>query len=95
MEKTIKAKVFDEESGKHIEKEIPLNEWIDDPETGERTMYTREVDVNICENHQFNKQHECEKCPFVFTGFRANMHIQTDDGIFVRKPGHKPGRRLA
>lgn len=75
--------------------EVPLNQWVED-ERGAKTMYTREKPINFCtDHHQFNVLHECNKCPFIFVGFRANMHIQTEDGIFERKPAHTLGKRLA
>lgn len=77
------------------QKEVPLDTWIE--ENGAPVMYTREKVINFCVdgNHQLNSNHECNRCPFVFTGFRANMHIQTQDGIFERKPAHALGKRLA
>lgn len=74
---------------------VPLNTWIE--ENGEKVMYTRVTKVPICPagSHQFNRWHECMKCPFVFAGFRSNLHVQNKDGIFERKPGNVLGKRLA
>lgn len=78
---------------------VELNTWIVDEETGERTMYSRQQEVRFCENHEFNKNHECGRCPYKFVGFRANLHIQTDEGIFERKrdddSSFVQGKRLA
>lgn len=79
--------------------EVPLNEFIPDPnDSNERVMYTREKKVRFCKKGKHNlnpKTYECESCPFVFVGFRANMHIYKDGGVFERKPRHALGRRLA
>jgi len=76
--------------------EVPLNTWLPDDDGLGRVMYTRETPVNFCpDKHQFNRKFECEKCPFVFVGFRANMHIFKDDAIFERKSRNDLGRRLA
>ncbi len=91
---TITASVRNPETGRHEEKEIPLDVWTKDPADDSRVMYTRVKDVDLCKEHIFNKNHECTRCPFVFVGFRANMHIQ-NGGIFERKPGNKLGARLA
>lgn len=69
--------------------EIPLNEWMTDEDTGRKTMYTRLQSIPMCEVHQFNKNHECQKCPKVFTGFRSHLHIQKDEGIYDRRTGKK------
>jgi hypothetical protein len=69
--------------------DVELNQWIVDESTGAKVMYSRLQDVPFCSEHQFNKQHECQKCPFVFMGFRANKHIHKDDGIYDRKTGKK------
>jgi len=90
----IKVKINNEDGVKE-EHSVPLDQWTTDPADGGRVMYTRLKTIPICKNHYFNKQHECNRCPFIFVGFRANMHIQTEDGIFERKSGNKPGKRLA
>ena len=73
--------------------EVLLDKWIE--ENGTKTMYTREKEINFCTKHQFNSKHECNKCPFVFVGFRSHIHVQNEDGIFERKPSHTLGKRLA
>lgn len=65
--------------------EVKLNEWVSDEDTGEKVMYTRVQDIQFCTHHTFNKAHECVKCPYVFVGFRANLHLQKDDGIYERR----------
>lgn len=75
--------------------EVVLDTWTVDPKDGKKVMYSKLSTVEFCETHQFNKQHRCERCPYMFIGFRANMHIQTADGIFERKPGNELGSRLA
>lgn len=62
--------------------EVELNTWFD--EEGKQTMYVRPQEVPFCQEHTFNKQHECTKCPYIFTGFRGHMHIQKDNGIYER-----------
>lgn len=75
-------------------KEVHLDTWIE--EEGQKVMYSRERPVNICNpSHKFDSNHECTRCPYVFVGFRSNIHIQTEDGIFERKPSHQLGKRLA
>ena len=69
--------------------EVELNEWKVNERTGEKVMYTRLQDIPFCKTHIFNRKHECTKCPFVFMGFRANLHIQKDDGIYDRKTNKK------
>lgn len=69
--------------------EIELNKWHVDESTGEKTMYTRLQTIDICKAHSFNTRHECTRCPYVFTGFRANLHIQQSDGIYERSTGKK------
>lgn len=69
--------------------EIPLNEWIEDESTGRKTMYTRLQSIPICTTHAFDREHACGKCPYVFTGFRAHLHVQREDGIYSRKTGKK------
>lgn len=76
--------------------EVPLDTWIPEADGRERVMYSRETPVNFCQDkHQFNRRYECEKCPFIFVGFRANKHIFKDEAIFERKSRHDLGRRLA
>lgn len=78
--------------------EYPEGKWIDVPtgkkdEDGnditERVQLFKTRPVHICEQHRFDKNHECTKCPYVFTGFRANLHIQKDNGIYWRATGKK------
>lgn len=64
--------------------EIKMNEWIVDESTGERTMYTRLQNIPFCKTHEFDKNHECGRCPYKFTGFKAHEHIQKEDGIYLR-----------
>ena len=69
--------------------EVPLNEWLTDERTGQKVMYTRLQDIPFCKSHLFNKEHECTKCPYVFVGFRANLHIQKGDCIYERNTNKK------
>ena len=71
------------------QEEVPLNEWVTDENTGQKTMYTRLQSIPICTEHAFDREHACGKCPYVFVGFRANMHVQRADGIYNRKTGKK------
>lgn len=64
---------------------IQLNQWYVDEDTQERFMYTRLQTIPICKTHEFDKSHACIKCPYVFMGFRGNLHIQKADGIYRRK----------
>ena len=68
---------------------VDLNKWKVDEQTGEKAMFVRLRNVPFCKTHQFNKAHECNKCPYMFTGFRANLHIQKADGIYDRKSNKK------
>lgn len=65
--------------------EVELDKWIVDERTGEKSMYTRVQDIQFCTDHTFNSAHECVKCPYVFVGFRSNLHIQKDNGIYERR----------
>lgn len=69
--------------------EIELNEWMTDEGTGRKTMYTRLQSIPMCEVHDFNINHECNKCPKVFMGFKSHLHIQKHDGIYDRRSGRK------
>lgn len=69
--------------------ELPLNEWMTDESTGRKTMYTRLQSIPICTEHAFDREHACGKCPYVFVGFRAHLHVQRGDGIYNRKTGKK------
>jgi hypothetical protein len=77
-------KVTDNEGNEH-----KANEWIVDESTGEKVMYSRVQSIPICTDHVFDKKHECTKCPYMFTGFRANKHIQKADGIYDRSTDQK------
>lgn len=52
-------------------------------------MYSRLRTIKFCKTHRFDKNHECTRCPYVFTGFQANKHIQKAKGIYDRKTGDK------
>lgn len=65
--------------------EVPLNEFIVDEETNERTMYTKAQTIPICQNHHFDAEHRCGRCPYMFLGFKSHLHIQREDGIYDRK----------
>lgn len=68
---------------------IKLNEWQVDEDTGEKTMYTRVQTIPFCDSHVFDRNHECTKCPYIFTGFKSHEHIQKADGIYNRQTGKK------
>ena len=70
-------------------REIVLDEWQVDGDTGNKFMYSRLQNVNFCQNHMFDKGHKCTRCPYVFIGFRSHLHLQKDDGIYERKTGKK------
>ena len=69
--------------------EVELDKWIVDESTGTKTMYSRLQNIPICKEHKFDREHECTKCPYVFTGFIAHKHIQKADGIYERTTGRK------
>lgn len=78
--------------------QVELNKWVDevliDDETGEeivtgQVMYTKAKSIPFCATHTFDKNHECTKCPYIFTGFRGHMHVQKQDGIYNRQTGKK------
>lgn len=89
MTETIVGTFIDEKTGKKYEKEVPLDEWVSDENTGAKVMYLRPQNIPFCETHIFNKDHECTKCPFVYVGFRANLHLQRQDGIYERQTNKK------
>jgi len=66
-----------------------LDQWQTDESTGAKIMYTRLQAIPFCQTHTFDKNHECTKCPYVFTGFKANKHLQKADGIYDRRTGKK------
>lgn len=68
---------------------IELNKWIVDEDADSKTMYTRVRSIPFCSSHSFDKNMECAKCPYVFRGFRAHLHIRKADGIYDRKSNKK------
>ena len=77
---------LDIETGKVDEEDQPITE---------KVMLIKPRDIQFCEVHKFDKEHSCTSCPYMFTGFQAHRHIQTNEGIFMRLPSHKLGKRLA
>lgn len=69
--------------------QVELNKWIEDEHTGAKTMYTRVRSIPFCSSHTFDRNMECTKCPYVFRGFRAHLHIRKADGIYDRKTDKK------
>lgn len=76
--------------------QVQLGSWIDEvtiddngEERRERVMYTKVQSIPFCATHTFDKKHECTKCPYIFMGFRAHMHVQKQDGIYNRRTGKK------
>lgn len=69
--------------------QVELNKLIVDEHTGERIMYTRLRSIPFCSSHSFDRNMECAKCPYVFRGFRAHLHIRKADGIYDRMTNKK------
>ena len=71
--------------------EYETDKWIEvgEGEETEKVMFLKSQPVSFCKVHKFNKEHECTKCPFIFRGFKAHLHIQKDDGIYDRESGKK------
>lgn len=68
---------------------IKLGEWQVDEDTGVKSMYTRVQTIPFCTHHEFDKNHECAKCPYKFMGFKSHLHIQKADGIYERQTGKR------